>query len=283
MRKQITTILVFLISLQLVYGLDLEFYPSYFFENYEFEAKIVVGEEAPPTDVASTVNMLPGLQKFASDRIRGSMLDSDVTDYLFESSNIISVGTNCDNEITEQIMDNRDCSIFKSGEAYIYLYESDLGNARLVVAGGTPEDTAKATIVLGNYEIYNLTGQAVKITGNSLPYDVVEIPLPGTELDDWNYVAPVDEEEEETEEIEEFQPDLEIPEIDDSENPAEKLQEEIDKELAEIEAKRAAEEAAKAEEERKKKEKDEASIDKSAPVYVQVWQRIKIWASWFFQ
>ena len=72
MRKLLLTLTLFLI-LPLVSALDLEDYPDYFFQG-DFRGKIVVGADAPPMDVASAVELIPGLQKHSSDRIRGSML-----------------------------------------------------------------------------------------------------------------------------------------------------------------------------------------------------------------
>jgi len=152
MRK-LLFLIIFLSTINLATALDLSDYPDYFFDGDDFTAKIVVGEKASTMDVTSAIELIPGLQQHSEDRIRGSFLDSDVSKFDLQSNNIISIGTPCDNTISAEILEIENCDFLEEGEGYIYLYESPLGKAWLVILGKTSIDTRRAA----NLEIMKIT------------------------------------------------------------------------------------------------------------------------------
>ncbi|MFC1648779.1 hypothetical protein ACFL1B_04950 [Nanoarchaeota archaeon] len=273
MKYKLTLMLLLLVPL--ASALDLEDYPSFFYEDGEFNAIIVVGEDAPVMDVTSAIQIIPGLQKHSEDRIRGSTLDDDVDDL---DQNILSIGNSCDNDVTWEIMGKEPClGQFDSG-GYIFLYESG-DYAWLLVGGETMQDTAKAAYVLGSYEEYNLDGNAIKVTGD-YPYTVENVLLPGesialevTESDDEPEPELYDEADEAAEDLKDIADQVEqSDEWDyDFENPADKIKQELDDELEELE--------------NGKEEIEEEEPEEEAPegFFAKSWFKFKKWITWFFR
>ena len=256
MTKISILVIILVLMSSLVLG-NLENYPEFLFEDEEFNTKIVVGEDAPSSDVASTIKLIPSLQTLTEDRIRGSMLDSDVTDATLENFNIISVG--CLNEVTKLLVGECD---LRSGESFIYVIEND-EKYKVVIIGGSEEDTAKATFVLGNYENYNLEGDAIRIIGDNQPYDVQKVSLP--EVDDEVLVV----EEEEPEVYEEPEKVENLPKS----QKQLQLEEKIEQYNEEI----------KVEQPVKVVEEPKVEIDPTLPLHQKAWIKFKIWLSWFFK
>jgi len=249
-------LLLFLILLPGVLAYDLSDYPGFLFENGSFNAKIVVGANAPSQDVASAILVIPSLQELSEDRIKGALLDEMVSDYMLESNNMISFG--CENSITEQIT-GYGCQDFKEG--HIYLLESKFGKAHMVIAGRTPDDTQKAAAVLGLYENYSLSGNEIMVSGE-FPYTLIR---PGVV--------------EETEEIEEVV-ETEEPEVEEekTEEPprVSRKEQELRKRIEDL--------SEDVEVESVEKEAEETiKIPEDASTLERLWFRFKNWLSWFFK
>jgi hypothetical protein len=104
--------------------------------------------------VYETVNKIPSsVNKF----------DSDVT--APTAQNIISVGGPCANAVTSALLGNPSVCYqgFESGKAMLKLVETG-DKVALVVAGGTGEDTWRASKILQNYDKYTLTGKQMVAT-----------------------------------------------------------------------------------------------------------------------
>jgi len=105
--------------------------------------------------------------------VGAALLASQVSDPT--STNVISVGGSCINEVTAKIMGKTypACgteSGLSEDEAILKLYESG-GKVAIVVAGWSADDTTRATRVLADYKTYQaagtLSGNEVKVTGTS--------------------------------------------------------------------------------------------------------------------
>jgi hypothetical protein len=144
--------LLALCTIPLALGATLGDYPDLLLEQDEYDGLIVVGEDAPSSDVVAAANVvqtLPGAQPGVST------LDTDVTNYMYNTNHIVSVG--CNNDVTERIT-NMTCDDFT--QPGIYLYQNDLGTNHLVITGGTAEQTRTAATT---FIQHNLTGTAVII------------------------------------------------------------------------------------------------------------------------
>ncbi len=289
--KRLLPVLAFLLLTPAVTALDLADYPDYFYKNGNFNAQIVVGEEAPSQDVASAVEMIPPLQQRSNSVISGATLDSEMTEYTLQSTHLISLGTPCDNQVTAKIMDaEEDCSsYFEEGTGHIYLYESPLGKAWMVVAGGTANDTEKAALVLAENDKYNLSGKAVEVKGEEAPFEITETSLPDE----------VEEETEETEnqteqvvneskEVEVTDVDAEINETDVEVNASLKDSEELDREIEKLlkedenlTREQARKKAKEANQEPNREEPEQ--VEESKPFYTKAWDGFKEWLMWFFR
>ena len=272
--RRLLLVWMFILLIPFGLGLDLEDYPENFFRDGEFNGKIVVGEAGPTMDITSAVMIVPSLQALSEERIKGAVLDSDVSDYDLQGYSILSVGNACGNKITAEIMGiTANCAkFFNDGEGYIYLFESDLGKPWLVVAGGTPEDTAKAANVLGNYQQYVLSGNAWIVKGNSAPYTLVETTLPGKPTEIVKEITKSEEEVEVSENSynEDNYGIYREPE-EREENIAEKLQRETEEEIKEIEERNKIE----------TEEEPEQQVD--GPLHAVIWEKFKSWLGWFFR
>lgn len=180
------------------YGGKLADYPAPFVTGCEFDGGIVVGDNAPSSDMMAAVDISTTLAvsgtgteiangggssgtEVCKVSIPSALLASEVRSV--SAQNLISVGNPCDNDVTAEIMgmsnSEPDCLAgFEEGKAMIKAYEGSTGKVALVVAGYSAMDTRMAARVLKEYEDYYLRGSEVEIVGTSLTDITVIGPTP---------------------------------------------------------------------------------------------------------
>lgn len=112
---------------------------------------IVIGDTAPSTDVVAATDIIQGVEgKRANNayRIGAAKLASEISTL----TNIISVGSPCNNPITKKISGVSDCNFnLQPGQGFIGLYKhNDL--PQIVVAGYSQEDIRLAARALANWK-----------------------------------------------------------------------------------------------------------------------------------
>lgn len=135
--------------------------------NYPFPFKgnsvVVIGDDASFDDPSATL-------------ISGNLdvdknLSSEITDII--AQNIVAVGHPCNNSVVEHFLSTEGMGCrdwpYSDEEAMIKLFDNE-ENLALVVAGTTPDDTKRATLVLVNYLDYSseFIDEEVCIEGTSL-------------------------------------------------------------------------------------------------------------------
>jgi hypothetical protein len=104
--------------------------------------------------VYETVNKIPStVNKF----------DSDVTTPT--AHNLITIGGPCANAVTSVLLGSPSVCYqgFESGKAMLKLVETG-DKVALIIAGGTGDDTLRASTILQNYDQYPLTGKQMVAT-----------------------------------------------------------------------------------------------------------------------
>ncbi len=180
-------------------GYDLSSYPEPFVDEGEFNAIIVVGDTASPSDVIASVDIATSLQFAARVAVEGedgivyyetgpievgsAKLASEVPD--IRAQNAIVVGSGCNNHATLELMGNPvDCHAgTQEDKGRIKLFEHGNGFWGLLVDGYGDLDTRRAARVLANYEDYHLVGTEIEIAGTSFTDIIVEEPA----MDDEEY------------------------------------------------------------------------------------------------
>lgn len=178
---------------------DLRDYPYMFISNGIFDGYIVVGDNAPASDVVAATDIMNSLNTklYASVTADETLAKENVVRLASEISdpfnqNLISVGNACDNKITkkllgidfekeemkvsnediwvqqgipERVSDDNSCTVgLREGLGKIELYVYN-GKKQIVVYGNSAEDTRKAAYVLANWNKYKLSGSAVCVSG----------------------------------------------------------------------------------------------------------------------
>ncbi len=127
-----------------------------------FVAPIVAQLSEPSNTQLYTINKIP---------VGAARLDSEITD--IQSNNLIIVGGPCANKVAAQVMGlgPNACGVASTvpkDSAIIKRYAQASGKVSIVVAGWNAIDTKRATRVLANYDNYDLIGNGLIITADSL-------------------------------------------------------------------------------------------------------------------
>ncbi|MFH1317302.1 MAG: hypothetical protein ABII01_07315 [Candidatus Woesearchaeota archaeon] len=145
-------------------------YPEPFIVNNRYDGIIVVSSGGTDNnvianDMITAGELINGLKASGSGstvRVGSTILDSELTESVLETENIISIGNPCSNSITALIMDVpfntcNDYSVIPNRRGIVKLYEYQ-GKVHIVVAGWDPMDTRTAARVLVNYRLHDLSG-----------------------------------------------------------------------------------------------------------------------------
>jgi hypothetical protein len=141
---------------------DLKDYPDMFSSN----TIIVVGNEAPASDVVSATHIVNSLEGKAK-----SLLASEISD--ISSQNIISVGNVCNNRITAEIIGNpKNCLAgLKEGVGRAALYKN--GNKIALVIDGYSAVDVRRTAKLLEEQPDRLSGSISCVYGSALNVDKI--------------------------------------------------------------------------------------------------------------
>ncbi|MFH1052844.1 MAG: hypothetical protein V1740_00335 [Candidatus Woesearchaeota archaeon] len=145
-------------------------YPEPFIVNNQFDGIIVVSSGGTDNnvianDMITAGELINGLKSSGSGntvRIGSTILDSELTESVLETENIISIGNPCSNSITALIMDVpfntcNDYSVIPNRRGIVKLYQNE-DKVHIVLAGWDPMDTRTAARVLVNYRLHDLSG-----------------------------------------------------------------------------------------------------------------------------
>ncbi|MEK6854202.1 MAG: hypothetical protein AABX60_02615, partial [Nanoarchaeota archaeon] len=160
MKKTAILLLIALLLTTSTAAIDLETYPMPFVSGSSFTAQIVIGGEAPSTDVLAATDIAVSLQQRSNTKI------SAQTDDEFDIwKNGILIGLPCHNTAIAQVLGTKDCDIgLANGTGYLKLVERD-GQTFLIVTGKTPADTRKAARLLAQSKNNAFSGTDVLVTG----------------------------------------------------------------------------------------------------------------------
>jgi len=150
------------------YADNLSNYPDFFIKDDKLNVIIVVGDKAPATHVLAQTEIALSLSSLVSERNVGlTKLASEVDD--FESINIISLGSACDNEITSEILRNPapcDKNI-EPGTSTIEFYEDEA--IHIVLNSDSDAGIRGAASILSNYQNFELDGNIFVIEFDEEP------------------------------------------------------------------------------------------------------------------
>ncbi|MBU1198952.1 MAG: hypothetical protein KKF46_08555 [Nanoarchaeota archaeon] len=157
-----------------------EDYPTQFFDNNQLDVQIVVGVNAPISDVIAAIDIAASLQKFptintnnligtAQEIIKTepipvglAVLDINAKDPMMY--NTISVGIPCYNSVSAKLLGNPDDCYkgFEPGKGKLLMYHFG-GKTQILVAGYGEQDTRGTARVLADYEDYSLSGECAEV------------------------------------------------------------------------------------------------------------------------
>ncbi|MBW2976280.1 hypothetical protein KY347_02430 [Candidatus Woesearchaeota archaeon] len=142
---------------------DLSDFPEMFIKKGSLNSLIVVGDEAPSSDVIAQTNLALFFGKYLEKPVSGyTKLASEVATL---DQNLILIGSACHNQLSSKIMGEPEpCDKgLEEGEAVIRLFE-DNANVYGVIMSGSDKGIQEAVNVLTNYEDYSLSGEKFVVT-----------------------------------------------------------------------------------------------------------------------
>jgi hypothetical protein len=169
--------------------------------DFEAMAKswdIVVGDDAPPKDVAISADILTAMQRYLVKRLQQNVsvgkgiLASEATPYLKMKDHIV-LGNPCQNSLAQEVMrreivanydpaneSNQSCQIFLPGESMIKLVPTSDSAVSLYVGGYSWRETEAAAQILiqqaeSNNTRHNLNGREFRILGNKTTARIVTV------------------------------------------------------------------------------------------------------------
>ena len=161
-------------------AVDLSDYPFPFIENNVANFIMIIGEDASPDDAIAAIDILLSLSYSSGESsvepidVPSPVLDTKV-DNIYAQNTII-VGNPCVNNAAAELLgvtaEEPECTEgFEEGKAKIKLFQGIQGqgnNVILLVAGYDNLRTRMASKVLQNYNEYDLHGEEVIVSGESL-------------------------------------------------------------------------------------------------------------------
>ncbi len=160
--------LALLLIIPVVSATSISDWPQFFVKNNKFNAKYVVGEEAPALDVVSATIISTSLAKFenVTTEIGTSTLDTEISN--ISNHNAIVIGSPCENKAAYQLMGSPEpCHKDLGGSVgYIKLFESN-GKVQLLITGLDEKDRNAAAKYLANRDLSNIVSNDYLIPSSS--------------------------------------------------------------------------------------------------------------------
>src|SRR5574342_421261 len=161
-------LLIFLLIVQVASAVTIADWPQFFVKSGKFNAKYVVGEEAPALDVVSATVISTSLAKFenVTTDVGTSTLDSEISN--ISMFNAIVVGSPCENKAAAQLMGNPEpCYKSLGGSVgYIKLFESN-GRVQVLITGLDEKDRNAAAKYLANKDLSSIKMTEYLVPSNS--------------------------------------------------------------------------------------------------------------------
>lgn len=161
-------LLMFLLIIQVASAATIADWPQFFVKSGKFNAKYVVGEEAPALDVVSATVISTSLAKFenVTTDVGTSTLDSEITN--ISMFNAIVVGSPCENKAAAQLMGNPEpCYKNLAGSiGYIKIFESN-GRVQVLITGLDEKDRNAAAKYLANKDMSGIKATEYLVQSNS--------------------------------------------------------------------------------------------------------------------
>ncbi len=146
--------LALLLAINIASAVTIADWPQFFVKSGKFNAKYVVGEEAPALDVVSATIISTSLAKFenVTTDVGTSTLDSEITNV--SMFNAIVIGSPCENKAAFQLMGSPEPCYKNLGGSvgYIKLYENN-GRVQVLITGLDEKDRSAAAKYLANKDL----------------------------------------------------------------------------------------------------------------------------------
>ena len=157
MKSIIISALVFALLFSSVIAVKYD-YPDVFIKNGKLDAVIVVGNQAPASDVIAQSNLIQYFIGYGVSTAGSAKLSSEISAI---DQNMILIGGACNNPLTAQILGNpQPCNEgIQPGKPLIKLFRNSI-YFHLVVAGYTEKDTRDAVNSLADYDEFELNEKA---------------------------------------------------------------------------------------------------------------------------
>lgn len=168
-KKIIMGVLITLVLISSVFALDLSEFPDMFIKDGNADVLVVVGKAAKAEDVIGAIDIVVMLQNMmGNQKLDIARMDSEVE--VLSAQNTIIIGGPCANGAAAMLMGYPENCLegFELGKGIIRLYEFENGKIAMLVAGVVALDTRRTTMVLANYQDYDLKGTEMVISGVSL-------------------------------------------------------------------------------------------------------------------
>lgn len=161
-------ILLLLLLLPVVQAYTLADWPQFYVSHGKFNAKYVVGEEAPALDVISATIISTSLAKFenVTTEVGTSTLDIEISD--ITKHNAIVLGSPCENRAAAQLMGNPvPCYKDLAGSVgYIKLFENN-SKVQILITGLDEKDRNAAAKYLADKSMVNIKTNEYIVVSNS--------------------------------------------------------------------------------------------------------------------
>ncbi len=169
--KKILYLFLLLCLVSSVFAVQISDYPDIFVSGDVFNAKIVVGDEAPSKDVIIGTIITTNLAKFnLVSAVGTSRIDSDLYD--ITNFNAIVIGSPCVSSSAGALEGNPlDCNEgLEDGKGYVKVFEKE-GRVQFLITGLMPEDRKYVAEKLAKGELQNINEKVYSIstgTGSSV-------------------------------------------------------------------------------------------------------------------
>jgi len=140
--------------------MDLANYPNIFMDQSgSFDGKIIVGSQAPVTDVVAAIDIASSLEDFSEGSLPIGLAVLDTEAPSIGSIDMIVMGNPCVNTVAAELMGHpMNCTEgFEPGKGKIKLFNID-GKNQVLVAGYGAQETRGTGYVLADWEDYDLKG-----------------------------------------------------------------------------------------------------------------------------